>query len=103
VFHSLDEKHIESIAKIQLEYLEKRLMAMEMKITFSPAALRELAAAGFDPLYGARPLKRAIQSQLENPLSKLILEGRFMAKDTILVNVTKSGVFSFEKDETSVV
>jgi ATP-dependent Clp protease ATP-binding subunit ClpB len=103
VFHSLDEKHIESIAKIQLEYLEKRLMAMEMKITFSPAALRELAAAGFDPLYGARPLKRAIQSQLENPLSKLILEGRFMAKDTILVNVTKSGVFSFDKDETSVV
>ena len=97
VFHALDEKNIQSIAKIQLAYLEKRLAAMDMKIDVSEAALRELAAAGFDPVYGARPLKRAIQAQLENPLSKAILEGRFAAKDTIRVDVGKSGAFTFTK------
>ena len=97
VFHALDEKNIQSIAKIQLAYLEKRLAAMDMKIEISEAALRELAAAGFDPVYGARPLKRAIQAQLENPLSKAILEGRFAAKDAIRVDVSKSGAFTFDK------
>ena len=97
VFHGLDEKHIASIAKIQLAYLEKRLAAMDMKIDVSDAALRELAAAGFDPIYGARPLKRAIQAQIENPLSKAILEGKFAAKDAIRVDVGKSGAFTFGK------
>ncbi|MDD4928471.1 MAG: ATP-dependent chaperone ClpB [Gallionella sp.] len=96
VFHALDEKNIKSIASIQLQYLEKRLAAMEMKLTVSESALSEIAAAGFDPVYGARPLKRAIQSQLENPLSKLILEGRFAAKDTIRVDC-KGGVMKFDK------
>ncbi|MDP1718166.1 MAG: AAA family ATPase, partial [Burkholderiales bacterium] len=96
VFHALDEKHILSIARIQLGYLEKRLAAMEMKIKVSDAALREIAAVGFDPLYGARPLKRAIQAQIENPLSKAILEGRFSASDTILADVRK-GRLVFEK------
>jgi len=96
VFHALDEKNIKSIAKIQLQYLEKRLAAMEMKLQVTDAALAEIANAGFDPVYGARPLKRAIQSQLENPLSKLILEGKFAAKDTIKVDC-KGGVMKFEK------
>ena len=96
VFHSLDEKNIKSIARIQLQYLEKRLAAMEMKLEVSDAALSEIANAGFDPVYGARPLKRAIQAQLENPLAKAILEGRFAAKDTIKVDCT-GGVMKFEK------
>jgi ATP-dependent Clp protease ATP-binding subunit ClpB len=96
VFHALDEKNIKSIARIQLQYLEKRLQALEMKLEVSEAALVEIANAGFDPVYGARPLKRAIQAQLENPLAKLILEGRFMAKDTIKVNC-KGGVMKFDK------
>ena len=96
VFHALDEKNIKSIARIQLQYLEKRLAAMEMKLEVSEAALKEIADAGFDPVYGARPLKRAIQAQLENPLAKAILEGRFAAKDTIKVDC-KGGVMKFEK------
>ncbi len=96
VFHALDEKNIKSIARIQLQYLEKRLAAMEMKLSVSDAALAEIANAGFDPVYGARPLKRAIQAQLENPLAKLILEGLFAAKDTIKVGCV-GGVMKFEK------
>jgi len=96
VFHALDEKNIKSIARIQLQYLEKRLAAMEMKLTISDAALAEIANAGFDPVYGARPLKRAIQAQLENPLAKQILEGHFAAKDTIKVDC-KGGMMKFDK------
>jgi ATP-dependent Clp protease ATP-binding subunit ClpB len=96
VFHALDEKNIAAIAKVQLKHLEKRLREMDMAIAFSEAAVAELAKAGFDPVYGARPLKRAIQQQVENPLSKAILEGRFGPKDTIRVDA-KNGVFAFEK------
>jgi ATP-dependent Clp protease ATP-binding subunit ClpB len=86
VFHALDEKHIAGIAKIQLQYLEKRLARLEMEMEISEAALAELASAGFDPVFGARPLKRAIQERIENPLAKAILEGRFAAKDRIRVD-----------------
>jgi ATP-dependent Clp protease ATP-binding subunit ClpB len=96
VFHALDEKNIAAIAKVQLQYLDKRLREMDMDIQFSDAAVSELAKAGFDPVYGARPLKRAIQQQIENPLSKAILEGKFGPKDTIRVDA-KNGVFGFEK------
>jgi ATP-dependent Clp protease ATP-binding subunit ClpB len=96
VFHSLDEKNIASIAKIQLGYLEKRLAQMEMQLVVDDAALLELAKAGFDPVFGARPLKRAIQQQIENPLAKSILEGRFGAKDRILVS-SDNGVLRFAK------
>ena len=96
VFHALDEKHIKSIAKIQLAFLEQRLMQLDMKIAIDDAAISEVAAAGFDPVFGARPLKRAIQSQIENPLAKAILEGRFAAGDTIRVNCV-GGVMRFEK------
>ncbi|MFN3397851.1 MAG: AAA family ATPase, partial [Sulfurimicrobium sp.] len=96
VFHALDEAHIKSIARIQLQYLEKRLAQMEMKLEVSEAALSELASAGFDPVFGARPLKRAIQANLENPLAKEILGGHFAAKDTIRVDF-RNGAFSFGK------
>lgn len=96
VFHALDQKNIESIAKIQLKALEARLAKMEMKLEVSPEALMELAKVGFDPVFGARPLKRAIQQRIENPVARLILEGRFGAKDVIPVGVQGSE-FSFER------
>jgi len=96
VFHALDEKNIKSIAKIQLGYLEKRLAQLEMAVEIDDSALSEVATAGFDPVFGARPLKRAIQSQIENPLAKAILEGRFAPKDTIRISCV-GGVMRFEK------
>ncbi len=96
VFHALDEKHIKSIARIQMGYLEKRLAGLEMKLEVTDAALKEIASVGFDPLYGARPLKRAIQQQIENPLAKAILEGQFGAKDTVRVDA-KKGVMVFDR------
>ena len=75
VFHALDEEHIANIARIQLKALEKRLAKMEIKLEVTDAALEVVAQAGFDPVYGARPLKRAIQQQIENPLAKEILAG----------------------------
>lgn len=99
VFHALGESHIASIAKIQLKALEARLAQMEMKLDISEAALTEIAKAGFDPVYGARPLKRAIQAQIENPLAKEILAGHFAPKDTIRVDA-QNGEFRFEKAMT---
>jgi ATP-dependent Clp protease ATP-binding subunit ClpB len=96
VFHALDAKNIESIAQIQLKLLEGRLEKLEMKLEVSPAALAELAKVGFDPAFGARPLKRAIQQRIENPVSKLILQGRFGPKDVIPVDV-EDGEFSFSR------
>lgn len=96
VFHALDEKHIQSIAKIQLQYLESRLAKLEMTLQVSEAALMEIVQAGFDPVFGARPLKRAIQSKIENPLAREILEGRFAAKDMIKVDCSK-GAWLFKK------
>jgi len=97
VFHALDEKHIQSIARIQLGYLEKRLAQLEISLNVADSALSEIAAAGFDPVFGARPLKRAIQAQIENPLAKAILEGRFAAKDTIRATC-EGGVMHFDKN-----
>jgi ATP-dependent Clp protease ATP-binding subunit ClpB len=97
VFHALDRSNIEAIAKIQLKVLERRMEKMEMKLDVSPAALAELAKAGFDPVFGARPLKRAIQQRIENPVSKLILEGKFGPKDVIPVGVSADGELSFER------
>jgi ATP-dependent Clp protease ATP-binding subunit ClpB len=96
VFHALDNKHIADIARIQLQALEQRLEKLEMKLDVSPAALAELAKVGFDPAFGARPLKRAIQQRIENPVSKLILQGRFGPKDVIPVDV-EGGEFRFER------
>ena len=96
VFHGLGEAQIRSIAKIQLAILKARLAKMDYGFEVSEAALSELAKEGFDPIYGARPLKRAIQSAIENPLAKSILEGRFAPSDTIKVD-WKNGAMSFAK------
>ena len=98
VFHALDEKHIQSIARIQLQYLETRLAALDMHLRISDAALAELSQVGFDPVFGARPLKRAIQAQIENPLAKEILEGHFVAKDTIMVDYAND-IMQFSKTD----
>jgi ATP-dependent Clp protease ATP-binding subunit ClpB len=98
VFHGLGADHIARIAKIQLRVLEQRLAKMDLQLEVSPAALEELAKVGFDPVFGARPLKRAIQQRIENPLSRLILEGRFAPKSAIKVEVDpvrEPGVFHF--------
>ncbi|HRJ53440.1 MAG TPA: ATP-dependent chaperone ClpB [Candidatus Thiothrix moscowensis] len=87
VFHPLDQAEIRQIADIQLNNLRKRLAARELGIQITDAALDLLAEAGFDPVYGARPLKRAIQQQVENPLAQQILGGKFMPGDTIAVGV----------------
>ena len=95
VFHALDATHIRSIAAIQLKVLESRLAKMDMKLDVSAEAVAEIAKVGFDPVFGARPLKRAIQQRIENPVAKLILEGRFGPKDVIPVDVEGGGfVFS---------
>lgn len=96
VFHALGEAHVKSIANIQLQYLAKRLNAMEMQLTLTDSAVAEIANAGFDPVYGARPLKRAIQSEIENPLAREILAGNFVAKDTIVVDFS-AGKMTFNK------
>ena len=98
VFHSLDATHIANIAKIQLQVLMARLAKMDLGLVVSDAAVAELAKVGFDPVFGARPLKRAIQQRIENPLSKLLLEGKFGPKDIIHVGVDTiqaPGQFSF--------
>jgi ATP-dependent Clp protease ATP-binding subunit ClpB len=98
VFHALDAQHIESIAGIQLKALQARLQKMDLRLEVTQAALVELAKVGFDPVFGARPLKRAIQQRIENPLSKLLLEGRFPPKSVIPVGVDpvrNPGVFEF--------
>ena len=100
VFHSLDAKDIAKIADIQLKILSDRLSRMDLGMDVSVAALEELAKVGFDPIFGARPLKRAIQQRIENPLSKMLLEGKFGPHDTIQVNVDpilSPGEFTFTK------
>ena len=100
VFHALDASHIAKIAAIQIQVLQARLAKMELSLEVSAAALAELAKVGFDPVFGARPLKRAIQQRIENPLSKLLLEGKFAPKDVIPVDVDPiraPGQFSFER------
>lgn len=96
VFHALAEDNIKSIAGIQLGVLKARLAKMELELEVSDAALTQVAKAGFDPVYGARPLKRAIQSEIENPLAKAILEGRFAPKEKIYVDY-RNGRMSFDK------
>jgi ATP-dependent Clp protease ATP-binding subunit ClpB len=96
VFHPLSAAHIRSIARVQLGLLEQRLHAREMTITVSDEALHEIAKVGFDPLYGARPLKRAIQQHIENPVARLVLEGRFGSRDVIPVDY-RNGEFCFER------
>jgi len=96
VFHPLGEAQIADIAKIQLKALEGRLAKLEIRLTVTDAALKAVAAAGFDPVYGARPLKRAIQQQIENPLAKELLAGKYAAGDAVKVGAS-GGEITFAK------
>ncbi|AOD15798.1 ATP-dependent chaperone ClpB [Xanthomonas fragariae] len=97
VFHPLDKAQIKSIARIQLHGLEKRLSERGLKLDLDDAALELLGNVGFDPVYGARPLKRAIQSQVENPLAQQILSGQYLSGDTVRVRA-QGGQLEFGKD-----
>jgi ATP-dependent Clp protease ATP-binding subunit ClpB len=96
VFHALDRSNIKSIAKIQMQRVHERLAKLDMQLVVSDAALEQIAKVGYDPLFGARPLKRAIQQELENPVAKLILAGKFGPKDVIPVDI-QDGRFVFER------
>ena len=92
----LGATQIRAIAKFQTQRVVQRMAERNIKLEFSDVALDQLAKAGYDPVYGARPLKRAIQSEIENPLAKAILEGRFAPKDRIYVD-HRGGRMTFEK------
>jgi len=96
VFHPLGQGQIRAIARIQTEYLSRRLLDRQITLTITDAALALIGNVGFDPVYGARPLKRAIQQQLENPLANKILSGEFGQGDTVTVDVD-GGTLQFRK------
>jgi len=98
VFHPLDREQLQNIARIQVHYLRERLQSRDMDLELSDAAVDKLAAVGFDPVYGARPLKRSIQTMIENPLAQEILSGKFMAGDVIRVDVENDELV-FNKSE----
>ena len=97
VFHPLGREQIRAISTIQVDYLRQRLQEREIGFEISDAALDLLGEAGFDPVYGARPMKRAIQQQLENPLAQEILSGHFIAGDAIKVDLDEQGALRFNK------
>ena len=97
VFHPLGQEQMAGIADIQISRLRKRLQEHDMDIVLSDEAMTKLIAVGYDPVYGARPLKRAIQQEIENPLSLKLLSGEFVAGDTIKVDVDAEGNFTFDK------
>lgn len=97
VFHPLGQEQMAGIADIQISRLRKRLQEHDMDIVLSDEAMSHLVAVGYDPVYGARPLKRAIQQAIENPLSVKLLSGEFVAGDTIKVDVDGQGNFTFDK------
>jgi len=95
VFHPLGREQIRVIARIQLGHLEKRLGDLGLGLNISERALDELGEIGFDPVYGARPLKREIQQSIENPLAQAILSAQFSPGDTVHIDVNESGDFAF--------
>ena len=97
VFHPLRASQIRAIAEIQTAGLKKRLTERGIALEFSEAALTKLAEAGYDPVYGARPLKRAIQALVENPLAREILDGRYASGDTVKVDATLGGELKFTR------
>ena len=101
VFHPLGKRHIRGIADIQLEFLRQRLKERELTLAISDEVMEQLVETGFDPVYGARPLKRVIQQYLENPLAQKLLAGTFVAGDTICVELpaNPSGAFIFTKKQ----
>jgi len=97
VFHNLKKDHIQKIAHMQLDLLQKRLVDHQINITYGKDVFEFLAEVGFDPVYGARPLKRAIQKLIENPLAKQILDGKIMKDDTILISMSAGNKINFKK------
>ena len=95
VFHALGKEHMQGIATIQLARLRKRLAERELGLEISPAALAQLVEVGYDPVFGARPLKRAIQTHLENPLAQRILAGDFLPGSTVHVDYKDGEGFTF--------
>ena len=100
VFHPLDRAQLRRIAVIQTSGLRTRLADRDMQLELTEAALDRLAEAGFDPVYGARPLKRAIQASLENRLAEEILSGRFGPGDRIVVDSDSDG-FVFRREQVT--
>ena len=98
VFNALDDEAIKSIAKIQVAKLAERIAAQDITFEVTPAALEAIAKAGFDPVYGARPLKRAVQDKLENPVARLLLEGRAAPKDKVVCDFGENG-FEFKVEK----
>ena len=98
VFHPLSRAQIHAIAQLQLRYLRERLQHRDMDLELSPTALELLAEAGFDPVFGARPLRRAIQQRVETPLARDIVAGTFSAGDSILVDARGDEIIFQRRD-----
>ena len=96
IFHPLYRRHIRSIAEIQIDRLNSRLANNRLSVELSSEAIDRLADSGFDPVFGARPLKRAIQNVLENPLAEGILDGKYTAENKISVDVDREGRLVFK-------
>ena len=101
VFHPLALEQVKGIAEIQLQLLDQRLNDNDLKLEFAEGVLDKLAGLGFDPVYGARPLKRAIQTWLENPLAQSVLAGDFSPGDTILVELDDESIKFTRKQKTN--
>ena len=101
VFHPLGREQLRRVAELQVQYLRARLKARDMDLELTPAALDRLVVAGYDPVFGARPLKRAVQSQIENPLAQEILAGKFGARDVIVVDAVGEALAFRRKGETA--
>jgi ATP-dependent Clp protease ATP-binding subunit ClpB len=98
IFHALGRKQMGDIARIQLKRVENLLADQKISVEITPAACEKLVEIGYDPMYGARPIKRAIQREIENPLATKILENTFIAGDTIVIDRGKSGLTFSKKN-----
>lgn len=97
VFHPLAQEHIKSIVEIQLQQLRQRLSDRKILLELTASALEHLASEGYDPVYGARPLKRVVQQRLQNPLAMKLLQGEFKAGDRIIIDGNSTGEFIFQR------
>ncbi len=100
VFHPLQKEQIRGIADIQIQLLNQRLQDLDLGLTVSDAVLDKIATIGYDPVYGARPLKRAIQNRIENPLAQQMLQGEFVGGDVIFVDLDRQGELVFGKTQS---
>lgn len=101
IFNSLSMENIKEIVEIQLGHLRSRLQEKQIEIELTEKAKDQLARDGFDPVYGARPLKRAIQRKIQDPLALAIIEGRFREGDRVIVDADENGEMRFERAETA--